>query len=111
MNETRDPRKCAAHTRSGAPCEKFFMTGQSVCGTHGGRSPQAMAKAQRMVELVELRLRGLAGPAVATLEHLVSHADSESVRLQAAWEVTDRALGKAVERVQVVAAITVKRPW
>ena len=111
MDETRDPRKCTAHTRSGAPCEKFSMTGQSVCGTHGGRSPQAMAKAQRMVEMAELRLRNLAPRAVATLEDLVINATSEQVRLGAANSLVDRSVGRATERIQVAAAITVKRPW
>ena len=87
------------------------MTGQAVCGTHGGRSPQAMAKAQRMVELAELRIRGLAPRAVAELEALVTGADSEQVRLQAANSLVDRSVGRATERIQVAAAITVKRPW
>jgi len=87
------------------------MTGQAVCGTHGGRSPQAMAKAQRMVELAELRIRGLAPRAVAELEALVTGADSEQVRLQAANSLVDRSVGRAAERIQVAAAITVKRPW
>ena len=87
------------------------MTDQSVCGTHGGRSPQAMAKAQRMVELAELRIRGLAPRAVAELESLVTSADSEQVRLQAANSLVDRSVGKATERVQVQAQVVVKRPW
>ena len=87
------------------------MTGQAVCGTHGGRSPQAMAKAQRMVELAELRIRGLAPRAVDTLEELVTNAESEAVRLAAANSLVDRAVGRATERIQVAAAITVRRPW
>jgi len=59
----------------------------------------------------EARLRGLAGPAVATLEDLVTNAQSEAVRLGAARDLVDRALEKAVERVNVAAAITVQRPW
>ena len=111
MDETRDPRKCTARAQSGQPCQKFSMTGQAVCGTHGGRSPQAMAKAQRMVELAELRIRGLAPRAVAELEALVTGADSEQVRLQAANSLIDRSVGRATERIQVAAAITVVRPW
>ena len=111
MDETRDPRKCSAHSQSGKPCEKFSMTGQAVCGTHGGRSPQAMAKASRMVELAEMRLRGLAPVAVAQLESLVTGATSEAVRLGAARDLVDRSVGRATERIQVAAAITVKRPW
>jgi len=111
MDETRDPRKCTAHSQSGKPCEKFSMTGQAVCGTHGGRSPQAMAKAQRMVELAELKLRGLAPVAVAELESLVTNASSEAVRLAAARDLVDRSVGKAVERVQVAAQVVVRKPW
>ena len=38
-------------------------------------------------------------------------ADSEAVRLGAARDLVDRSVGKAVERVQVAAPVTVKRPW
>ena len=111
MDEARDPRKCSAHSQSGKPCENFSMTGQAVCGTHGGRSPQAMAKAQRMIELAELKLRGLAPVAVSELSSLVTSASSEAVRLAAARDLVDRSVGKAVEKVQVAAQIVVHRPW
>ena len=62
-------------------------------------------------ELTELRLRNLAPRAVAELEALVTGADSEQVRLQAANSLVDRSVGRAAERIQVAAAITVKRPW
>ena len=87
------------------------MKGQSVCRSHGGGSPQARAKAEAALERAEARLRGLAGPAVATLEELVTSASSEAVRLAAARDLVDRSIGKAVERVQVAASIVVKRPW
>ena len=64
------------------------------------------------MELAEARLRGLAGPAVATLEHLLlTEADSESVRLATARDLVDRSVRRATERIQVVASIVVKRPW
>ena len=107
----RDPRLCTAHNRAGAPCGKFPMRGQTVCRNHGGASPQAQAKAAEMVELAALRLRNLAPRAVAELEALVTGADSEQVRLQAANSLVDRSVGKARERIQVAAAITVTRPW
>jgi len=62
-----------------------------------------------MVELAELRLRNLAPRAVDVLERLLT-AESESVALGAAMDLTDRAAGKARERVEVAAAITVVRP-
>ena len=115
MDETsiarRDPRKCTATNRAGGPCGKFAMRGQRVCRNHGGSSPQALAKAAAAVELAELRLRNLAPRAVAELESLVTSADSEQVRLQAANSLVDRSVGRATERIQVAAAITVKRPW
>ena len=109
--ERRDPRRCTAHNRAGAPCGKFSMRGQTVCRNHGGSSPQALAKAAAAVELAELRLRNLAPRAVAELEALVTSADSEQVRLQAANSLVDRSVGRATERIQVAAAIVVNRPW
>ena len=87
------------------------MKGQAICATHGGKAPQALAKAAAAVELAELKLRGLAPRAVATLEDLVINATSEQVRLGAANSLVDRSVGRATERIQVAAAITVKRPW
>ena len=107
----RDPRLCSATNREGQPCRKYSMRGQAVCRSHGGASPQAKAKAARMVELAEMRLRGLAPVAVAELEALVTSASSEAVRLAAARDLVDRSVGRATERIQVAAAITVKKPW
>ena len=116
MEETsmarRDPRLCTAHNRAGAPCGKFAMVGQTVfCRNHGGASPQAQARAAEMVELAQLRLRNLAPVAVHQLENLCTSATSEAVRLGAANSLVDRSVGRATERIQVAAAITVKRPW
>ena len=109
--DQRDPRRCTAHNRAGAPCGKFAMRGMTVCRNHGGANPQAQAKAAEMVEIAELRLRNLAPRAVAELESLVTHASSEAVRLGAANSLVDRAVGRATEKIQVAAAITVRRPW
>ena len=87
------------------------MVGQTTCAMHGGKAPQALRKAQAAVELAELRIRGLDPRAVAELEALVTSASSEQVRLQAANSLVDRSIGRATERIQVAAAITVKRPW
>ena len=63
------------------------------------------------LELAEMRLRGLAPRAVEVLERLLT-AESERVALGAANSLADRSLGRATERIQVAAAVTVvKRPW
>ena len=115
MDETsiarRDPRRCTATNRAGAPCGKFSMRGGTVCAMHGGRSPQALARAAEAVALAELRLRNLAPRAVSELESLVTGASSEQVRLQAANSLVDRSVGRATERIQVAAQVVVKRPW
>ena len=87
------------------------MKGQTVCMTHGGKTPQALARAEQMVELAELKLRGLAVLGAETLENLVANATSEAVRLAAARDLVDRSVGKATERIHVAAAIAVRRPW
>ena len=111
-DNARHPRKCTAHsTRTKELCERWAMKGQTVCMMHGGKTPQALARAEQMVEAAELKLRGLAGPAVATLEHLVTNASSEAVRLAAARDLVDRSVGKATEKIQVAAQIVVHRPW
>ena len=66
------------------------MRGQTVCMMHGGKSKQALAKAEEMVQLAELKLRGLAPVAVRELEALVTSATSEQVRLGAARDLVDR---------------------
>ena len=108
--ERRDPRRCTATNRAGAPCGKYSMRGGTVCRAHGGASPQAKAKAQQMVELAEMRIRNLAPKAVDVLERLLE-AESEGVALGAARDLTDRAVGKPKERVDVAAQIVVHRPW
>ena len=125
----------AAPARSGAPRRRRSIprawpgvlteaaggaTGTGV--SHAG----ARAKAAAMVELAELRLRNLAPRAVSELESLVTsrmpqllstlrlfgrNATSEAVRLAAARDLVDRSVGRATERIQVAAAITVRRPW
>ena len=110
--DTRHARKCTATSkRSGKPCERWSMVGQQVCMMHGGKSQQALAKAEEAVQLAELKLRGLAPIAVQELENLVTHAESEPVRLAAARDLADRSIGKAVEKIQVAAQVAVVKPW
>lgn len=46
---------CTAHTSKGAPCKKRAKTGMTVCGTHGGRSPNAIAGAEKRIREDEAR--------------------------------------------------------
>ena len=84
-------------TALGRPAASLRCGAKRVCRSHGGASPQAKAKASAMIELAELRLRGLAPRAVAELEALVTSASSEAVRLGVARDLGDRSVGKARE--------------
>tara|TARA_R110000751_G_scaffold34718_2_gene85607 strand:+ start:112 stop:465 length:354 start_codon:yes stop_codon:yes gene_type:complete len=107
----RHPRKCTAHSkRSKELCEKWAMKGQRTCKYHGGNTPVALAKAKTMIELAELRVRGLSDDAVDALERLL-RADSESVVLGAAKDLLDRGGLKAKDRIELDTNITVTRPW
>jgi len=53
--------RCTAHNRSGKPCGHRPEPDQTVCRLHGGRAPQAIAKAEERRRLAE------AGAEVMTL--------------------------------------------
>jgi len=90
QNEHRHARLCRAHSkRSGKLCERWAMRGQSICATHGGKSPQALTKAAGALEKADMRLRGLAPDAVDAIERLLK-AESEAVILAAAKDILDR---------------------
>ena len=77
---------------------------------HGGASPQALAKAQAAIERADMKIRGLAIPAVDAIERLLQ-AESEAVILAAAKDILDRGGLKAAHRIEVDTEITVVRPW
>ena len=111
QNEHRHARLCRARSkRSGKLCERWAMRGQSICATHGGKSPQALAKAAAALEKADMRLRGLAPDAVDAIERLLK-AESEAVILGAAKDILDRGGLKAAHRIEVDTEITVVRPW
>lgn len=68
MDSEQTPRRCKARNRAGKRCGNKAMRGQEVCHRHGGKSPQALAAAERRLEreaaerrarrLVEGRLGG-----------------------------------------------------
>jgi hypothetical protein len=68
---------------------------------HGGKSPQALAKA-------EDRMRALVHPALTRLAELIAAADSDSVRLTATRYVLDWAGFKAAEHVEGGGEITIR---
>ena len=110
-DDARHPRKCTAHsTRSKQLCERWAMKGQTVCMMHGGKTPQALAKAEAAIERADLQLRGLTVPAVDALKRLL-HADSEAAVLGAAKDILDRGGLKAAHRIEVDTEIAVVRPW
>ena len=104
-------RQCTATSkRSGKQCGKYAMKGQRTCMFHGGKTPEALDKAKVMMELAELRVRGLSDEAVNTLERLL-RAESESVSLGAAKDLLDRGGLKAKDQIELDTTITVTRPW
>lgn len=48
-----DKPKCSAKRSNGEPCTKWPVTGQRVCNTHGGSSPQAKAAAERRLQTAQ----------------------------------------------------------
>lgn len=69
---TRQARRCSAQSkRTGERCKRFAPPGGFVCNLHGGKSPQAIAKAQKRVALER------AGKAVAKLGAPV-HVDPDT---------------------------------
>ena len=48
--------RCSGHRRDGQPCTQWPIAGQRVCKQHGGKSPQALAKAKE--RLLEARIAG-----------------------------------------------------
>lgn len=78
--------RCKAHNRQGNPCGKHPMAGQRVCGNHGGKNPQAIAKAER--ELDAAAALELLGKTLAeAYGDDVPHVDPADAMLQAvSWK-------------------------
>src|SRR5262245_15545216 len=101
MTQVHPMERCKANSRSGQRCANRSMRGQQVCHMHGGKSPQALAKA-------EDRLRDLVHPAISRLAQLIDSAESDAVKLAAVRDVLDRAGYKAPDKLQADHDITIE---
>lgn len=93
---TTDPVKCGRKTRGGYPCKLWPLPGQRVCRMHGGKSPQALAKAEE-------RMRALIHPAISSLARQIDADEFSAVRY-----VLDWAGYKAAERIEGDQQITIQ---
>ena len=65
--------RCHATNRNGKRCTHFPMVGQRVCHMHGGKSPQALRKAEE-------RMRDLVDPAIASLRRQIDADEFPAVK-------------------------------
>jgi len=93
-------QRCSAHNRRGNRCGEWAQRGQGVCHLHGGKSPQALRKADE-------RLRELVHPAISRLGDLIEKADSDAVSLNAVKYVLEFAGFRSETVAQTDSSVTV----
>lgn len=72
-------RRCGRKAKGhGGQCRRWAMHGQTVCHMHGGKSPQALRKADE-------RMRELVHPAIAALERLIAANEFQAARYVLDW--------------------------
>lgn len=54
-------RRCTAHKKDGTRCNNAALRGQTVCGSHGGKAPQALAagRDRALEQQADRYLRGI----------------------------------------------------
>ena len=78
MLPTNPPLRCHAKTRDGDQCAHWVMHGQRVCHMHGGKSPQAKAKAEQ-------RMRDLVDPAISSLARQIDNGEFAATKFVLEW--------------------------
>lgn len=71
-------QRCNARNRAGSRCGEWAQPGQRVCHLHGGRSPQALRKADE-------RMRDLVHPAISALERQINNDEFAATKYVLDW--------------------------
>ena len=95
VDPPRENWMCSAHLRdgSGRLCRKARLPGQVVCGHHGGRAPQSLAKAkQRLLEQIDPVLAQMIQTALQPSGYCPTCLrQADALKLRAQIAVVDRA--------------------